>query len=301
MKKVLVFGAGMVAGAHVRYLLDQPDFHVTVASRTLSKAQELVKGHPAGAAAAVNSDDEAALEALIRQADLAVSLLPYAYHPVVARLCIKHRVHMVTTSYVKQAMADLDAGRQSGGGDPAQRDRRGSGHRPHDGHAGDPQSAARGRQDRQLRVVVRRSARARGQHQPVRLQILLEPPRGAACGQEPGALPVGRPGGDHPRRRAVRPLLDGAGGGGGTADRLRGLPQPRQPALRDDLRHRGRPHDVPRHPAQRRLVPHAAQDRRPGPAGRSAACRSGRRHLGRPHAEADRLPRRTDGPTWPRS
>ena len=115
MKKVLVFGAGMVAGAHVRYLLAQPDFHVTVASRTVGKAQELVQGHPRGAAVAVNSDDEAALEALISQADLAVSLLPYAYHPVVARLCIKHRVHMVTTSYVKQVMADLDAAAREAG------------------------------------------------------------------------------------------------------------------------------------------------------------------------------------------
>jgi saccharopine dehydrogenase (NADP+, L-glutamate forming) len=38
VKEFLVLGAGLVAGAHVRYLLDQPDFNVTVASRTLSKA-----------------------------------------------------------------------------------------------------------------------------------------------------------------------------------------------------------------------------------------------------------------------
>ncbi len=107
MKKVVVFGAGMVAGAHVEYLLNH-GFHVTVASRTLSKAQELVKDHPNGRAVAVNSDDRAAMEALIREHDLAVSLLPYAYHPEVAKLCVKHGVHMVTTSYIKQAMADLD-------------------------------------------------------------------------------------------------------------------------------------------------------------------------------------------------
>jgi saccharopine dehydrogenase-like NADP-dependent oxidoreductase len=91
----------------VEYLLDH-GFEVTVASRTLSKAQELVKGHPSGRAVAVNSDDEAAMEALIREHDLAVSLLPYAYHPAVAKLCVKHGVHMVTTSYIKQPMADLD-------------------------------------------------------------------------------------------------------------------------------------------------------------------------------------------------
>ncbi len=93
MKRIVVFGAGMVAGAHVDYLLNVPDFHVTVASRTLERA----------------------LEALIAEADLAVSLLPYAYHPIVARLCIKHRTHMVTTSYVKEAMAQLDAAARAAG------------------------------------------------------------------------------------------------------------------------------------------------------------------------------------------
>ena len=115
MKNIVVFGAGMVAGALVRYLLDQPDFHVTVASRTVSKAEELVAGHSNGRAVAVDSDDPAALEALIRDADLAVSLLPYAYHPVVARLCVANRVHMVTTSYVKPAMAELDAAARAAG------------------------------------------------------------------------------------------------------------------------------------------------------------------------------------------
>lgn len=108
MNKILVLGAGLVAGAHVRYLLAQPDFHVTVASRTLSKAQDIIRGHPKGEARQLDVADEAALEDLIRQADLSVSLLPYVYHPMVARLCVKHRKHMVTTSYVKEPMAQLD-------------------------------------------------------------------------------------------------------------------------------------------------------------------------------------------------
>jgi saccharopine dehydrogenase-like NADP-dependent oxidoreductase len=48
------------------------------------------------------------MEELIRQSDLAVSMLPYVHHPTVARLCVKHRKHMVTTSYVKEPMAQLD-------------------------------------------------------------------------------------------------------------------------------------------------------------------------------------------------
>jgi saccharopine dehydrogenase-like NADP-dependent oxidoreductase len=108
MKKILILGAGLVSRPHVRYLLDVQDFEVTVASRTVSKAETLIKGHPRGHALALDVDTEAALEALIQENDLAVSLLPYAYHPVVARLCVKHRRHMVTTSYVKDAMRALD-------------------------------------------------------------------------------------------------------------------------------------------------------------------------------------------------
>jgi saccharopine dehydrogenase (NADP+, L-glutamate forming) len=108
MKKILVLGAGLVTKPHVRYLLDVPDFEVTVASRTVSKAEALVNGHPRGRAMALNVDDEAALEDLIRKTDLAVSMLPYAYHPTVATLCVKYKKHMVTTSYVKEAMLALD-------------------------------------------------------------------------------------------------------------------------------------------------------------------------------------------------
>jgi saccharopine dehydrogenase-like NADP-dependent oxidoreductase len=108
MKTVLVLGAGLVTRPHVRYLLDVPDFEVIVASRTVSKAQALINGHPRGKAVALNVNDDAALEDLIRQADLSVSMLPYVFHPKVAALCVKHHKHMVTTSYVKEEMRALD-------------------------------------------------------------------------------------------------------------------------------------------------------------------------------------------------
>jgi saccharopine dehydrogenase (NADP+, L-glutamate forming) len=114
--KVVVFGAGLVAGAHVRYLLEH-GLSVTVASRTLSKAQELVDSHSNGQALAfdVEGEGDSRLEEIVAQHDLAVSLLPYVYHPRVARACVKHAKHMVTTSYVKDEMRALDeAARQAG-------------------------------------------------------------------------------------------------------------------------------------------------------------------------------------------
>ena len=47
MKRVVVFGAGLVVRAHVRYLLDH-GFDVTVASRTVGKAEAILDGHPNG-------------------------------------------------------------------------------------------------------------------------------------------------------------------------------------------------------------------------------------------------------------
>ncbi|HEY76551.1 MAG TPA: saccharopine dehydrogenase [Thermoflexia bacterium] len=115
MSKVLVFGAGLVARPLVRYLLDK-GFEVTVASRTVAKARALVEGYPNGQATAFDITREAdRLNGLVREADLTVSLLPYVYHVQVAKACIRHRCHLVTTSYVKDEMRALDgAAREAG-------------------------------------------------------------------------------------------------------------------------------------------------------------------------------------------
>jgi saccharopine dehydrogenase (NADP+, L-glutamate forming)/spermidine synthase len=108
MKKVLVLGAGLVTKPLVRYLLDQPDYHVTVASRTVSKAERLIDNHPRGEAHTLLVTDRDLLNRFISNADLAISLVPYAYHVTVAELCLANKKHMVTTSYVQDAMQALD-------------------------------------------------------------------------------------------------------------------------------------------------------------------------------------------------
>jgi saccharopine dehydrogenase-like NADP-dependent oxidoreductase len=116
VKKVVVFGAGLVAGAHVRYLLEH-GYQVTVASRTVSKAKQVVGGHPNGRPVAfdIEAEGDARLDEIVRENDLAVSLLPYVYHTRVAKSCLRHRKHMVTTSYVKPEMQALDAEAKAAG------------------------------------------------------------------------------------------------------------------------------------------------------------------------------------------
>jgi saccharopine dehydrogenase (NADP+, L-glutamate forming) len=114
MKRVLVLGAGLVARPLVRYLLEK-GYQVVMASRTASKAEAMIAGHPNGKALALNVQDEAVLSQLISDCDLAVSLVPYTFHPVVAKHCIRHRKHMVTTSYVSAAMQELDGAARNAG------------------------------------------------------------------------------------------------------------------------------------------------------------------------------------------
>ncbi len=112
MKRIVVFGAGMVARPHIRYLLDQPNYFVTVATRTVSKAERIIAGHERGKAVRVTIDEDEKLRELIREADIAVSLFPPAYHPKIAKICIEERTHLVTTSYVSDAMRELDEAAQ---------------------------------------------------------------------------------------------------------------------------------------------------------------------------------------------
>lgn len=109
LKKVLILGAGLVSRPIVDYLLHHDDYEVTVASRTVSKAQALIAGHARGRALAFDiTKTPEKLKDLVADCDVAVSLLPYIYHLDVARQCIDLKKHMVTTSYVKPEMRALD-------------------------------------------------------------------------------------------------------------------------------------------------------------------------------------------------
>ncbi|MEI6613524.1 MAG: saccharopine dehydrogenase C-terminal domain-containing protein [Chrysiogenales bacterium] len=108
MKKILVLGAGLVSRPGVNYLLEQKNLTVTVASRTVSKAEKLVKGHGNGKAAAIDVENDRELAALISKHDIVISLLPWIHHVKVANLCLEHGKHMVTTSYVSEGMKRLD-------------------------------------------------------------------------------------------------------------------------------------------------------------------------------------------------
>jgi saccharopine dehydrogenase-like NADP-dependent oxidoreductase len=107
MKNVLILGSGLVARPMIHHLLKQ-GFRVTVASNTPDRAAGMITGFTGGASLSWEANDEEALDRMVAGHDLTVSLLPWTFHPLVARYCLKHRKHLVTTSYVKPEMKALD-------------------------------------------------------------------------------------------------------------------------------------------------------------------------------------------------
>lgn len=111
MKRVLVLGAGLVAKPLVAELLSRADIDLTLAALDLERARKLLAATGGGErarAVGLDAGDPEALEPAVAAADAVVSLLPADLHPAVARHCLEHRVPLVTTSYVSDAMRALD-------------------------------------------------------------------------------------------------------------------------------------------------------------------------------------------------
>ena len=112
---VLVLGSGLVCPPLVHYL-SSFGYSLTLASRTLRKATEIVDSLPSASrsyvtAVAYDIDSEPAdlpqLHQLVSAHDLTVSLLPYIHHVKAAKVCLQHRKHFFTTSYVSKDMEQL--------------------------------------------------------------------------------------------------------------------------------------------------------------------------------------------------
>lgn len=114
MNKVLILGAGLVVKPMVEFLLEH-NFTVKIATTTKEKADRMIKGHPNGSSQKWSTDDINTLEKLVNEHDIAVSFLPYRHHTLVAKVCIKSRKPLVTTSYVQPEMNALDQSAKNAG------------------------------------------------------------------------------------------------------------------------------------------------------------------------------------------
>ncbi|XP_023811207.1 alpha-aminoadipic semialdehyde synthase, mitochondrial isoform X4 [Oryzias latipes] len=116
MKRVLLLGSGYVSGPVVEYLTRDETTQVTVASVLLKQAEELSTKYPNTIPVMLDaSSNERHLESLVKDHDLVISLLPYSFHPLIAKQCIKSKVNMVTASYLSPAMKELQSSAEEAG------------------------------------------------------------------------------------------------------------------------------------------------------------------------------------------
>lgn len=112
MRKVLIIGAGRSASSLIKYLLEKSEsenLHITIGDLSLALAERKTKGHPNATAIALDIHNETQRNAEIQKADIVISMLPAHMHVEVAKDCIQYQKHMVTASYISEAMQALDA------------------------------------------------------------------------------------------------------------------------------------------------------------------------------------------------
>ncbi len=113
MRSILILGAGRSASSLIRYLIQHAasqQWRITVADKDPSHASMLVAEGPAVATGfALDATDGAARAALIAKHDLVISMLPAFMHMDVLTDCLRLKKHVITPSYVPDALWALDA------------------------------------------------------------------------------------------------------------------------------------------------------------------------------------------------
>merc|ERR1712230_286613 len=106
-KKALLLGAGFVTRPTVQILADA-GVEVTVACRTLESAKKLCEGIKNTRPISLDVTKDADLDAAVENSDLVISLIPYTFHATVIKSAIRKKKNVVTTSYVSDAMKELE-------------------------------------------------------------------------------------------------------------------------------------------------------------------------------------------------
>lgn len=113
MRKILILGAGRSASSLIQYLIQHAatqDWRITVADRDPALAAALVKdGSHVATGTALDATEAEARGVLIAQHDLVISMLPAFMHMDVVKDCLRLKKHVITPSYVPDALWAMDA------------------------------------------------------------------------------------------------------------------------------------------------------------------------------------------------
>lgn len=112
MRTILIIGAGRSASSLIHYLLNKSEkenLHLIIADLSLALAEKKTNNHPNATPISLDIFDENQRKKAIQQANIVISMLPAHLHIEVARDCILYKKHLVTASYISDAMQELDA------------------------------------------------------------------------------------------------------------------------------------------------------------------------------------------------
>ena len=111
MKKLLLFGAGKSATSLIRYLVGVTGargWQLVVAETNLALAQSKIGNAPQARAVAFDVANQKDRDVLVAGADIVISLLPPSLHYQVALSCVKYEKHLLTASYLDDAIRALE-------------------------------------------------------------------------------------------------------------------------------------------------------------------------------------------------
>ncbi len=111
MRTVLIIGAGRSASSLIQYLLNksvEENLHLIIGDLSIESAQNKTNNNPNATAISLDIFNPNQRKAAIQKADIVISMLPAHLHIEVARDCIVYQKHMVTASYISDAMQELD-------------------------------------------------------------------------------------------------------------------------------------------------------------------------------------------------
>jgi saccharopine dehydrogenase-like NADP-dependent oxidoreductase len=112
MRTILIIGAGRSASSLIQYLLnksEEENLHLIIGDLSLELAQKKTNNHQNATPIALDIFDNEQRKNAIENADIVISMLPAHLHIEVARDCIVYKKHLVTASYISDAMQALDA------------------------------------------------------------------------------------------------------------------------------------------------------------------------------------------------
>lgn len=107
MNRILVLGAGRSSSSLISYLLAQAKiskWQIVVGDVSEQAAKDRVANSANGKAIQFDIADVESSKTAIGSADVVVSLIPAQLHPLVAKICLAEKKHLLTASYVSDEM-----------------------------------------------------------------------------------------------------------------------------------------------------------------------------------------------------